>query len=96
MLQNNVADTVRQLRSKGYQAEGCAANVGNLEDIKRIVELAASAYGKVDVLVSNAAVNPAVGGILDLPDWAVSKMLSVNIQSAIQLVRETKAHMPKV
>lgn len=95
-MQRNVSATIQQLRSKGYEVEGCAANVGKLEDIKRIVDLAASATGTIDVLVSNAAVNPAVGGILDLPDWAVNKMLSINVQSAIQLIREAKTHMSKV
>jgi len=41
-------------------------------------------------------VNPTAGAILDTPDWAIDKLLQVNIKSAIQLLREAKLHMGKV
>lgn len=95
MLQDKVQEALAQLKSKGYEAVGCAANVGKLEDIQRLVRLATSTFGRIDVLVSNAGINPATGGILDLEDWAIDKMLAVNIKSAIQLIREAKPHMAK-
>jgi dehydrogenase/reductase SDR family protein 4 len=53
-------------------------------------------YGAVDVLVSNAAVNPAAGLILDMPDSAIEKILDVNVKSAILLTKEARPHMSKV
>jgi len=94
--QANVDETLEQLRKKGFEAVGAAANVSRLEDIQSIVQLAVSSHGRIDVVVSNAAVNPAVGAILDTPDWAIDKLLQVNIKSAIQLLREAKPHMSKV
>lgn len=60
-----------------------------------MVKLAVDTFGKIDVLISNAAVNPAAGSILEYPDWGIDKMLAVNIRSPIQLVREAHPHMSK-
>ena len=95
-LQDKVEETVQQLKGRGFEAVGCAANVSKLDDLKKVVGLAVSTFGSIDVLVSNAAVNPSAGGILETPDWAIDKLFSVNVKSAIQLIREARPHMPKV
>ena len=94
--QPNVDEALRQLRAAGIKAVGCAANVGNKADLKRLVDLAVDTYGSVDALVSNAAVNPSAGLILDMPDSAIDKILDVNVKSAILLVREVRPHLRKV
>lgn len=96
MMQPNVDEALGQLREAGIKAVGCAANVGNKADLKRLVNLAVDTYGSVDVLVSNAAVNPSAGLILDMPDSAIDKILDVNVKSAILLVREVRPHLRKV
>ena len=50
----------------------------------------------IDVLVSNAAVNPAAGPILQMADSAVDKILDINVKSAVLLARAVAPHMPKV
>ena len=96
LRQKNVDEALRELREAGIEAVGCAANVGSKSDLKKLVDLAVEAYGTVDVLVSNAAVNPAAGLILDMPDSAIEKILDVNIKSAILLAKEVRPHLRKV
>ena len=96
MLQDAVDKTLKSLIEKGYEVVGQACNVGKLDDIKSLIQLSEKEYGRIDVLVSNAAVNPASGGILELPDWAIDKLLSVNVKAHIQLIREAKPLMNKV
>ena len=51
-------DTLKQLKGKGFEVVGAAANVSKLEDIQNIVQLATSSFGgQIDVVVSNAAVS---------------------------------------
>ena len=95
-VQNNVDEAVKELRQAGVEVVGCTANVGNKADLKKLVDLAVSSFGKVDILVSNAAVNPAAGLILDMPDSAIDKILDVNVKSAILLSREVRPHLQKV
>lgn len=96
--QRNVDGALAFLKSKGItRAVGTAAHVGKEEDIQRLLDLAASSFGantKIDVLVSNAAVNPFAGSILDTPPEAVDKVLEINLKSAIALCRAVVPKMP--
>lgn len=87
---------LKDLTAAGIEAVGCTANVGAKADLKKLVDLAVDTFGTVDVLVSNAAVNPAAGLILDMPDSAIEKILDVNVKSAILLAREVRPHLKKV
>lgn len=93
-MQANVDETLRQLKSQGIEAAGCAANVGKPAHLQALVDLAIEQYSKIDILVSNAAVNPAAGDILDMPESAIDKVLDVNIKSAIILAQLVRPHLP--
>ena len=96
ILKANVDETVKQLEARGISVVGAAANVGKTADVKQIIELAVATYGRIDVVVSNAAVNPFTGSILDTPEWAVDKLFDVNVKSVISLLQEAKPHMSSV
>jgi NAD(P)-dependent dehydrogenase (short-subunit alcohol dehydrogenase family) len=55
------------------------ANISSKEDLQRLVDETRSAFGKVDIVVCNAASNPYYGSQLDITDDAFSKILSNNI-----------------
>jgi NAD(P)-dependent dehydrogenase (short-subunit alcohol dehydrogenase family) len=55
------------------------ANISSKEDLQRLVDETRKAFGKVDVLVCNAASNPYYGSQLDITDDAFGKILSNNI-----------------
>ena len=61
------------------------------------LQVTQDAYGPgIDVLISNAAVNPAAGPILQMQDGAIDKILEINVKSAVMLTREVAPHMSKV
>ena len=79
-----VEETVRQLRSEGLEVRGVPCHVGDAQQIAALVRFAAEAYGGgIDILVSNAAVNPASGPILSLADAAIDKILDINGRAAL-------------
>ena len=96
VTQPNVDEALRDLHARGVEAVGCTAHVGSLPDLQRLAGLARDTYGRVDVLVSNAAVNPSAGLILDMPDSAVDKILEINVKAAITLTREVRPLMHEV
>ena len=50
--------------------------------IKRITEFKTNeAFGGIDILICNAALNPFFGSSMDIPDEAFDKILSANIKS---------------
>ena len=71
--QRNVDDTVAALRGEGLQAAGVACHVGDRAALQRLVDFTLDTYGALDVLVSNAAVNPTSGTLLEIEEAAVDK-----------------------
>lgn len=77
--QANVDNAVRQLQGEGLRVAGTACHVGSKENLQRLVQFALDTYGSgIDILVSNAAVNPAAGPIVEMEDAAIDKILDIN------------------
>ena len=55
------------------------ANISSKADLQRLVDETRTAFGKIDILVCNAASNPYYGSQLDITDDAFSKILANNI-----------------
>ncbi|RCN49075.1 oxidoreductase, short chain dehydrogenase/reductase family protein [Ancylostoma caninum] len=89
----NVEEAVSALRLEGIDASGITAHVGLKEDRKRLIDFAISQYGKLDILVSNAAANPHFGDIMSISDSQWDKLLTVNVRSALQLTQEAAPHL---
>lgn len=56
-------------------------NISDKADLQRLVDTTMEKWGKVDVLVCNAAVNPYFGPSKDIPDEAFDKIMSSNVKS---------------
>jgi len=69
------------------------ANIAIKEDLARLVEETTRAFGKVDVLVCNAATNPAFGPMASLSDEAFTKILQNNIVSNHWLIQMVAPQM---
>ncbi|MBM4363744.1 MAG: SDR family oxidoreductase, partial [Deltaproteobacteria bacterium] len=69
------------IRERGGEALALACNISERAELERLVAGTRSAYGAIDVLVCNAAVNPYYGPTQDIPDAAFDKVLAVNVRS---------------
>jgi len=56
-------------------------NISYKEQLEELVSRTRAKWGKVDILVCNAAVNPYFGPSLDCPDEAFDKIMNVNVRS---------------
>ncbi len=82
-----VAQAAADLRERGAQVIGVAANVGKPEEVQTLVDATSAAFGPVDILVNNAATNIHFGPLLDADDGMWLKMLDTNLLSAVRLCR---------
>src|SRR5580704_9709983 len=57
MLEGSLARTVANIKAAGGEATACTADVSTEPDCIALVEAARRAYGTVDILVNNAALN---------------------------------------
>ena len=64
-----------------------ACHVGRAEEIRRLVETANREFGKIDILVNNAATNIAQEPVLQVDEGKFDKMVEVNLKSAFRLIQ---------
>ncbi|CAD0200834.1 unnamed protein product [Chrysodeixis includens] len=93
--ENNVENAVKNLRSEGITVEGVVCHVGNADQRKKLFDIAKSKFGGLDILVSNAAVNPGVGPILETDDKVWDKIFEINVKCAWQLAKEAYPELIK-
>jgi NAD(P)-dependent dehydrogenase (short-subunit alcohol dehydrogenase family) len=84
---------VEQLRGEGLEAMAIACNISGKVQVAALVDQTEKAYGPVDVLVCNAAVNPYYGPMSGITDEAFSKVMDVNIRSNLWLVNRVAPGM---
>eukprot|EP00850_Spirogloea_muscicola_P010488 SM000062S19874 [mRNA] locus=s62:141143:142669:+ [translate_table: standard] len=90
----NVDEAVEQLAGLGINCLGAVCHVASAEQRRSLVAAAVEKYGRIDIFVSNAAVNPGMGGILDMSEAQLDKILEINIKAAILLVKDAAPHIP--
>ena len=56
-------------------------NIGYKEQLQALVDQTRNAFGKIDIVVCNAAVNPYAGPMADCPDDAFDRIMGSNIRS---------------
>ena len=69
----------------GGDAHVIACNISRRNEVEALIAGATSQYGKIDILVCNAAVNPYYGPLLDIKDEAFDKIMASNVKSNIWL-----------
>src|SRR4030081_3081119 len=77
-----VADGIK--KAGGY-AHVIPCNISRREEVEALISGATKHYGKIDILVCNAAVNPYYGPLLDIKDEAFDKIMNSNVKSNIWL-----------
>lgn len=94
--EENVINAVGQLKSDGFSdVIGVKCHVSIADDRKKLFEAAIDNFGKIDILVSNAACNPTVGSVLDCPEDAWDKIFDVNVKSSYLLAKEVAPFLRK-
>ncbi len=79
--------------SLGDAAHAIAAHAGREDECARVVREAVTRYGKVDVLVNNAATNPYFGPLLDTEGGAWDKTFELNVKGYFWMAREVARHL---
>jgi len=82
-----VADSI------GANAHAVAAHAGQEAQCEALVRAAIERFGRVDVLVNNAATNPYFGPMIDTDGGAWMKTFEVNLQGYFWMAREVARHL---
>lgn len=68
------------IRAKGGEAIVIPCHIGDTEQLQNLVDRTIAEWGRIDVLVPNAAINPVYGPLQDLGDEVFDKMLITNVR----------------
>lgn len=93
--QNNVDKAVAELCKLNLNVFGLKCHVSEPQDRKQLFDETIKKYGKINILVSNAATNPAVGGVLDCDEKVWDKIFDVNVKSSFLLAKEALPYLRK-
>ena len=74
-------EVVAAIRGAGGEAVAIPCNITTKSELESLVARTREAFGKIDILVCNAAVNPHYGPTQEIPDSAFQKVLDCNIRS---------------
>ncbi|MEA2748068.1 MAG: hypothetical protein QOI41_2211 [Myxococcales bacterium] len=79
--------------ASGGSAFAVAAHTGKEADCTALVDAAVKKFGKVDILVNNAATNPYFGPMIDIDEGAWDKTFEVNTKGYFWMSREVVKHL---
>ena len=84
VLEGSLANTVKRIEDAGGTATAVAANISAEQDCRHLVDTAISTYGKIDLLVNNAALNYYVPIVdYDVNRWI--RAFAVNVHGPFML-----------
>jgi NAD(P)-dependent dehydrogenase (short-subunit alcohol dehydrogenase family) len=91
--QEALDDVAVNIKASGGEAIAIAAHTGEKATLNALVAKTIATWGKVDILVNNAATNPHYGAVLDAEDSLWQKTLEVNVMGNIWLCQQVVPHM---
>ena len=69
-----------EIKKLGRKCVPIATHVGRIEEINSLVKKVLDEFGKIDVLVNNAATNPSMASAMDIDDRAWDSIMNLNLK----------------
>ena len=77
------------LERQGFEVLAQPCNVSRKEELQALVQATEAKWGRVDIVVANAASNPYYGPLTDISDDAFDKIVTNNLKSVLWLAGMT-------
>ena len=72
-----------EFEKQGFEVLAQPCNVSRKEELQALVDKTVAKWGRVDIAIANAAVNPYFGPLAQIPDEAFDKVFLNNVKSAL-------------
>lgn len=90
----DACETVAEgIRARGGEAAVIPCHISHKEELVALVDQTNALYGKIDILVCNAALNPYFGPAADCPDEAFERTMGANVRSNFWLTNKVAPQM---
>ena len=74
-----------EINAAGGEAIAIPCHIGHKEQCQNLIDQTLATWGRIDILVCNAAANPFFGSLSDIPDNLFDKTMETNIKSNVWL-----------
>jgi NAD(P)-dependent dehydrogenase (short-subunit alcohol dehydrogenase family) len=88
-----VYSTCSELGAQAATVRAFCGDVGNLSDVRRMISSTVDAWGRLDILVNNAAILPPPQALVDTSDETWNEVVAVNLTGVFYTCREAWPHM---
>lgn len=89
----DAADTARVVEAAGQSCLKLAADLSDPDACRKVVDRVAEEWGRIDILVNNAAHQSVIETLEDLTPEEWDKTFAINIDAIFHLVRAALPHM---
>ncbi len=69
-----------EIRGLGRRSLAVTAHIGRMEDINNLVSKVVEEFGRIDILVNNAATNPTMAEALEIDERAWDAIMNLNLK----------------
>jgi dehydrogenase/reductase SDR family member 4 len=85
----------KEINDLGAECLAVAAHLGKIEEVKHLVNEAINRFGRIDILVNNAATNPAIVASENLEERTWDHIMNVNLKGTFFLTQSVGREMIK-
>ena len=71
----------KEFTAEGLKAVGIACHIGKEDQRKELINKIIEAFGRIDILVNNAAINPVFGPLEEVDPAIFDKIMDVNVKA---------------
>ncbi len=86
-------EVAEAIRAEGGEAIAIAASLGHQDQLAAMIDQTREVWGKVDILVCNAAINPHYGPLVDVSNELFDKMMHCNVRDNLFLCKQVLPEM---
>lgn len=91
--QEAVDRVANSINDAGGKAKAIACNMGDMNDVQKLITETITAFGRIDILVNNAATNPTFGPVIETNEAAFDKIMNVNVKGPFELAKKAYPFM---
>ncbi len=78
--QPHLEEVANEIRGMGRKALPVAAHIRKTEDLVNLFEKTREEFGRIDILVNNAATNPGMGLLVDMDEKMYDQIMNTNLK----------------